>query len=180
MESIIPPAQADLEAEHESTECYKQNKRTATDEYKKFLKGGKSTAFCMPYMGGEINWYPILATVCDKLLREYEEVGVRGFNFNVFAPYNDERNQDEDFDADPAGGSSNPNDRHILKLLLHLWPGDINNQILIMNRFIRESWDVKKDGARKKKKKIKQVPKNEFLQFLGVFLAASLHGKKQL
>ena len=84
----------------------------------------------MPYMGGEINWYPIPATVCKKLLREYEEVGVRGFNFNVFAPYNDDGNQDEDFNADLAGGSSNPNDRHILKLLLHLWPGDIKTRFL--------------------------------------------------
>jgi hypothetical protein len=89
--------------------------------------------------------------------KEYEQIGLAGFDFDRFS---DRSLQSRDY--------SYP----FLDLLLRLWPGDWNQQLRNLN-----NWIDQENEDRAKAKKVQLVSESEFFKFLGVFISAAPLGK---
>ena len=96
---------------------------------------------------------------------EYRRVGVQGFDFSKL-------------DAGTTGDRKRLN---LLRLLIHLWPGDWRLQLQRINQKIKEyNEQLKKKRNRNGNRVhlVKTMSEREFWYFWGLILAARVHGRK--
>ena len=131
---------------------HKQKHVRAKEEKKKLIAEGK-TYIVTDSKGNQVEWKIVKSSKPEETLTEYENIGVRGIDFETFT-------QQSTY-AYPY-----------LQLLQTLWPGDWKSQLTKWNEAIDNA-----NTRNRTSKFIKPVSEKEFWVFVGCLLSAVVFGR---
>ena len=139
-----------------------------------FLKKFKKYSVVMYYDGGRLEWTATSYSDPGYLIKDYEVVGTRGTNFEVFDNYTAKGYKASAKDV--SDGSAKKKGQSQRRLFQSLWAGDLKDQLKVLNSYIKQGNVEITDRS----SKIKLVSEREWLVWLGVFLSAALFGTNKL